>query len=152
MSDADFDRVIAQLHAIERMCSELGRATSISIDLDDESTQKAIWLQNTGRPFFEVTQELARHVEQAMGDHAARVFDSHEGTASAAELFLVGGEALREHVLLRFATQGFDVALTPLSTVWLERKRRTGFSALIGVYTGLLRNAVQLARIRFVMV
>jgi len=152
MSDDDFDRVIAQLRVIERVCNDLGSTTSMQIDLDDFSQAKAAWLERTERPFFAITPEMAARVERAMSDYAARVFDSAEGTATSAELFYVGGEAAREGILERFSVQGGDVTLAALSPSWLRHKQKHGFPLLIGVYKNGLRSAVTTARIRFVMV
>lgn len=139
----------ARLAAIASLAASLGSATEVRVQIPEHEVDKARWLDESGRPFFEITSRLQSDVAKAMRKAADDAFAEDGTILTAAELFYVGGEAVRRVFLKRFADGGYDVRLAPLSPAWRWSKVRRGYSMLIGVYTGQLLAALRRARITF---
>jgi len=148
-ADPDIERALAQLDVAIEFCRKLGDSVAITIRLPETETEKAAWLEATGRPFFEVTPELQQAISDAMQRRITEVFDSGEGTAAVAEIFSVGAEAARAHVLDRFKNEGGDISLILDSPGWVRTKSRRGLSLLTGIYTGALVRSVASSPIDF---
>lgn len=99
----------------------------------EASAAKLGWLAKRGRNFMEANRALELGVTRFV-----RAELSFEPSASARKLLAAGAEGARAHVLLRFAGQGNDVRLRPLTVAYLARKIAKGLDPRIGIATRAL--------------
>lgn len=149
MSDG-IDEAIAKLKAVETMCAELGDQVFIQLDLPEFEAKKLEWLRLGGRDFMNVSNEMIEFVFGKVSTFITSQFDGNGSAPSAAEIFYVCGEAIREFVLLRFAGNGADEPFVSLSPLYLAFKRSRGKPDLIGVFSGALLQAFEVAPLRIV--
>lgn len=105
--------------------------------------QDAIALKNlraTGRDFFAETGALKATI-------VARLKAAIKGgQLSQAAWNAIVAQAVKEHVVARFANGGGDVSLRPLSPEYRRFKARHGYDSRIGIKTGHLLATLRAAR------
>lgn len=139
-------RSTPRLDGITSWVREIGATYRVHVEPDTpETAHKLAWLKKGGRDFLQETPALQQAVARYLKANVARVLTSG-GNLRTAETLQVAGDAIKAHVLLRFAHGGNDVTLAALSPAYAAYKRAAGLDPRIGVATKLLLDAIRASR------
>jgi hypothetical protein len=125
--------------ALLRDCQQIGGRYIVEIRLSQESVDKANWLADKERDFFSVTESMKGAVAKACVEAVRQ--------GGLATITQVAPEAIRRHIILRFARGGYDMRLRRLSPKYAAWKQKKYDETRIGILTGDLFHDVALAPI-----
>jgi hypothetical protein len=142
--------------AIRAALEELGRAREIEIEgLSEESVTALGYLEDRQRAFLAITDGMRQTALRYAKAHFSSIITS-SGAVRIDALFDGIGDAVKQHVLLRFRQQGGDIGLRPLRASTIYSKSHSsdpvvrGNATKIGYATGKLYNELAAARFKIV--
>lgn len=128
-----------QIDRAATFIAQLASIGSITVDVGQDSADKLEFLRRAGRDFFASTPELRNVARKAAAD-AAR---GRAAGLDARKVQYALVQAIRGHILTRFASNGGDVKMAPLLRETIKRKLAKGQPSLIGIATRSLLNELR---------
>lgn len=127
-----------KLDRLKSFLLEIGGTYTLNFRFaDEESKVKRAALSRTGREFFGVTMLMRQHVLRVLKQETLQAMRMNVSTYE--QVRIATADAMRQWIVNRFATQGPDVRLRPLSSRYLAFKQRHPlYDTRIGIARGNL--------------
>lgn len=130
---------------LQRAATDLSGSYECEVVLDNQlAVEEFEYLSAGGRDFGEINSRLQRDVGKALRSHIPSVLRGVEEPLQAIE---AAGGAILTRLTDRIEHSGADVSMRPLSPRWIAFKANRGKSAAIGVFEGILRDAIRGGRV-----